>query len=1017
MSEVILKALLRLFAVVARQDEVTRQERDQIRIFLIDHLNEVKVNEYLAQFDEYAAEVPKEGLDDSEYIRQICTEINQALTRKQKYVIVLDLVRIVLADERITQREEELIQIICASFSIDQRDLSAIRTFVTVQEASHLDHPELLIIDNQEDAVFNHALHIKRKHLKGFVEILYMQGAELYFIKYLGNSEVFLNGVPFKSGSIRVLSVGSTIRWDKDDPVYYGDIVSRFKRLSKSEHLTFEAHNIHFRFKNGGIGLQEIDLMEESGMLVALMGASGSGKSTLLNVLNGSEKPTRGHVFINGIDIHKEPQRIEGIIGFVPQDDLLIEDLTVYENLYYAAKLCFSDLDEKSIDSLVMKTLEDLGLAERKDLKVGSPLQKTISGGQRKRLNIGLELLREPSILFCDEPTSGLSSRDSENIIDLLKELSLKGKLVFAVIHQPSSDIFKKFDRLLILDTGGYQIYYGNPVDSIVYFKRSIDMINSELGECIECGNVNPEQIFNIIETKVINEYGQFTNERKITPEQWHKIYKKNARLPVVKTSNEEVKSTLRIPGRIRQTKLFALRDIKAKIHNRQYMIINLLEAPLLAFILAFIVRYYNIDDNIRTVYVFSKNVNLPAYLFMSVIVALFMGLTVSAEEIIRDRKILKREAFLHLSRSSYLLSKIGILFLLSAIQTLCFVLVGNYILEIKGMMIEHWMILFSASCFANVLGLNISSAFNSAVTIYILIPLLIIPQLILSGVVVKFDKLNPVIGNTATVPFVGDVMASRWAFEASMVTQFKDNRFEREFYMYDKVMAHADYKKTYYISELETRLQYCLHHFKSAEPEIQSKLSTDLQLVLNEISKEISSIGQANQPWIDQLNPTQFDSLVYRQAIEFMTVLKRFYINRYNKAEAARENKIRKMTDTPDKEKAFNRFKEEYRNESIADFVKNLTEPHKIIERDGKLVQKIYPVYKDPDPDHMVDFDAQFYMPFKHFLNRNIDTLLFNTGVIWSMTLFLIITLYFDILRKLVDGIGNLSNPLNRRV
>jgi hypothetical protein len=234
---------------------------------------------------------------------------------------------------------------------------------------------------------------------------------------------------------------------------------------------------------------------------------------------------------------------------------------------------------------------------------------------------------------------------------------------------------------------------------------------------------------------------------------------------------------------------------------------------------------------------------------------------------------------------------------------------------------------------------------------------------------------------------------------------------------MYDKVMAHADYKKTYYISELETRLQYCLHHFKSAEPDILSKLSTDLQLVRNEIIKEINNIGQANQPWIDQLNPTQFDSLVYRQAIDFMAVLKRFYINRYNKAEAARENKIRKMTDTPDKEKAFNRFKEEYRNESIADFVKNLTEPHKIIERDGKLIQKIYPVYKDPDPDHMVDFDAQFYMPFKHFLNRNIDTLLFNTGVIWSMTLFLIITLYFDILRKLVDGIGNLSNPLNRRV
>ncbi len=190
-------------------------------------------------------------------------------------------------------------------------------------------------------------------------------------------------------------------------------------------------------------------------------------------------------------------------------------------------------------------------------------------------------------------------------------------------------------------------------------------------------------------------------------------------------------------------------------------MVINLLEAPLLAFILAFIVRYYNSDDTILSGYVFSKNPNLPAYLFMSIIVALFMGLTVSAEEIIRDRKILKREAFLHLSRSSYIFSKISILVFLSAIQTLTFVLVGNYILEIKGMFLHHWFIFFTTACFANLLGLNISSGFDSAVTIYILIPLLLIPHLILSGVVVKFDKLNPVVGNTETVPVAGDLMAS----------------------------------------------------------------------------------------------------------------------------------------------------------------------------------------------------------------------------------------------------------------
>jgi ABC-type multidrug transport system ATPase subunit len=814
-----------------------------------------------------------------------------------------------------------------------------------------------------------------------------------------------------------VLAVGSTLRWDKDEPVYYGEILNSFKNTAAGGRISLEARNISFKFKSGKIGLRQVNLAEQSGNLVALMGASGAGKSTLLYVLNGTEKPSEGQVLINGIDIHKDPEKIEGIIGFVPQDDLLIEDLTVYENLYFAAKLCFDNKDEESVHSLVMKTLEDLGLAEIKDLKVGSPLRKTISGGQRKRLNIGLELLREPAVLFCDEPTSGLSSRDSENIIDLLKELALKGKLVFAVIHQPSSDIFKKFDRLLILDTGGYQIYYGNPVDAIVYFKKSIDLVSSDEGECYACGNVNPEQIFNIIETKVINEYGHFTNERKISPEQWSRIYKNSVRVPVIEPVSDPIKSSLQIPGRLKQMILFALRDQKAKLHNRQYMIINLLEAPLLAFILAFIVRYYNVDDKLLSGYVFAKNLNLPAYLFMSVIVALFMGLTVSAEEIIRDRKILKREGFLHLSRSSYLLSKISILFTLSAIQTLTFVLVGNYILEIRGMVLEHWMILFTVSCFANVLGLNISSAFNSAVTIYILIPLLIIPQLILSGVVVKFDKLNPTIGNTATVPFVGDLMASRWAFEAAMVTQFKDNRYEREFYLYDKIMAESDYKKVYYLPELETRLQYCLNNLKAIDRDVIAKVMRDLELIRNELTKEAAFVNTGQDiSWLDNLTLKHFDSLAYVQASDFLLNLRRFYIQLYNKADDQKEKLIASMTDTPENEVEYERFRDQYRNEAIAEFVKNLSETHRIIEKDGKLIQKIYPIYKDPEPDHMVDFDAQFYMPAKHFLNRNVDTLYFNTGVIWSMTLVLAIALYFDVLRKIIEGVGNLSNPLYKK-
>jgi ABC-type multidrug transport system ATPase subunit len=1017
MSEPVLKAIMKLFAMVAKEDTVTTQERDYIQAFLADHVGRKSMEHHLHLFDEFARETSEKltGGNQEESILKICASINEEMAQKQKMVIMLELISLIMADGIISTAEEKISKTIGKAFNISSGDIDLIKQFLEAKKPDDYDNENVLVVCSNNIGNSNTKI-ITRPELDGFIAILYIRATDILFFRYLGNSDVYLNGVPQKPGLINVLGTGSTLRWGTTDPVYYGEIVNVFKKQSEGTRTSFEAVKISYEFKNGKLGLRDVVISEESGNLVALMGASGAGKSTLLHVLNGTEKPSKGRVLINGIDIHKNPEQIEGVIGFVPQDDLLIEDLTVYQNLYFAAKLCFSHLNEEEIDLLVIKTLNDLGLTQTKELKVGSPLQKTISGGQRKRLNIGLELLRQPAVLFVDEPTSGLSSRDSENIIDLLKELSLKGKLVFAVIHQPSSDIFKMFDKLVILDTGGYQIYYGNPVDSVTYFKKNINLINSDEGECHSCGNVNPEQIFNIIETKVINEFGDFTNDRKFTPEQWNESFLKKTKISLVAPSSDRPHSTLRIPKWLKQTKLFSTRDLLSKLSNKQYLFINLLEAPLLAFILAFIVRYYNVDDPFKEGYAFSKNLNMPAHLFMSVIVALFMGLTVSAEEIIRDRKILKREKFLHLSRSSYIISKIMILFMISAIQTFLFVAVANYILGIEGMFLIHWSILFTVSCFANLLGLNISSAFNSAVTIYILIPILLIPQLILSGVVVKFDKLNPIIGNTSTVPLVGDLMASRWAFEASMVSQFKDNEFEKQFYLYDKLMADADYKKIYLIPEIETRIDFINQQYANPDPSIQKEVTRQLQVVNLAIETEQRVIN-AQFEQLQSLTPGKFDTLVYKKTVFFLEALKKFYINRYNKADQEKERLISQFTNTSEKEKEFESRKRIYQNEAITELVRNTMETNRIIEKDGKLIQKIYPIYKDPDPSHMVDFDAQFYMPAKHFLNQNIDTLYFNLGVIWSMTLVLAIALYWEILRKVIETLSNISNPIPKRM
>jgi len=640
-------------------------------------------------------------------------------------------------------------------------------------------------------------------------------------------------------------------------------------------------------------------------------------------------------------------------------------------------------------------------LIETKNLKVGNPLQKTISGGQRKRLNIALELIREPAVLFVDEPTSGLSSRDSENIMDLLKELALKGKLIFVVIHQPSSDIFKMFDKLMILDLGGYPIYYGNPVDSVIYFKTAINHVNSNESECIECGNVNPEQVFNIIESKVLDEYGNTTKNRKISPSEWNIFYKEkietkiNGVLPAITSIPE---STLKVPDKLKQFKIFATRDILSKLTNKQYLAINFFEAPLLAFILAYFAKYYHTSVSKHTVYIFRENENLPVYLFMAVVVALFIGLTVSAEEIIRDRRIQNRESFLNLSRGSYLWSKIFIMFLWSAIQTFLFLIVGNNILEIKGMTGHYWLMLFTTSCFANMLGLNISSGFNSAITIYILIPFLIIPQLLLSGVIIKFDKLNPVIGSQKEVPLIGEVMTSRWAFEALAVKQFKDNDFTKQFYGYDKEMSIATFKKDYWLPEMEKKLAYCEANYKNnaAKDEVIEELET----VKNELIKTLASKhDEAVRNELKNITITTFNPEQAQRLNEILNALKRSYIDRYLKFSNQKDEYLFTLTNEQTRKEQFLKDKDNYENESLRDLVTNKNSVFKITEVNGELIQKSDPIYSNPESNIG---RAQMFVPQKKLFGVYYDTYWFNLGVIWVMSLILGFTLYFDLLKKI---------------
>jgi ABC-type multidrug transport system ATPase subunit len=793
---------------------------------------------------------------------------------------------------------------------------------------------------------------------------------------------------------------GSTVKLPKSAPVYYSDVVAHFMADMVTNQISYIARDLEYRFPNGNIGIKDISFSEMHGRLIGIMGASGAGKTTLLNVLCGIEPPSNGEVLINNIDLHKNHEKLEGVIGLVPQDDLLIEELTVYENLYYNAKLCFRDKSDGEIDALVVKTLQNLGLHDRKDLKVGSLLKKTISGGQRKRLNIALELIREPSILFVDEPTSGLSSRDSENVMDLLRELALKGKLIFVVIHQPSSEIYKMFDKMVILDTGGFLIYYGNPVEAVMYFKRLDAQINSDIGECQSCGNVNPELIFNIIEARVVDEFGNYTDNRKVNPEQWHEHYKEIVPYQELKAGDDSPPTNLRIPGWFKQLRIYTTRDFFSKISNTQYVALSLLEAPILGFILSYIIRY--IEDPNSNHYVFRVNENIPVYIFMSLIVALFLGLTVSAEEIFRDRKILKRERFLNLSRSSYLVSKVIILFTISAIQAFLFILVANSILDIHDMGFIYWFALFSTAAFANILGLNISASFNSAVTIYILIPLVMIPMMILSGAMFSFDKLNRTVSRVDKVPVIAEFMVTKWSYEALMVHQFKDNKFMKsKLYDLEKEESLTDFKKVYWLPELTERLERINNELNNTRT--LSMSSGDLLVIANEIRKE-SAINTEITPFVhpENLIPGRFDAQTSQEVSAYLNALNIYYGKRFERVSKQKDNYFNFYLDRdPD---AWDDLRDGYHNEGVSDIVRKVFEKNKILEYDHQLVQHYDPIYQDPFIKGPFTLRTHFYSPEKPILGRSFDTYWYNMVFIWLLTALLYIALYNEWLLKLIN-------------
>ena len=781
MTDVILSSFISLFALFGKVEQVDESRaREMLVSYLRRHFGIRNIDLYLDLYsDMRMAYEMTDDLNTQDTVSSICSTLHGQIRTSEEALLLLRLMEFCGSDD---SKAVAMFKTMAMKFQIPEEQYADFADFVANRETDH----------------------VRLHHFEGFegtVKTLLDHTTGQLVFTYMGSDTVLLNDVPVLPGSYQVWQQSSVLKKNNGRPVYYSSIISTYGKADENtQSVEFCGNNINFRFPNSDNGMHDLSFTLKNGELLAIMGGSGTGKTTLLSLLNGSLKPQEGTITINGHDI-SEPG-VKDLIGFVPQDDLLIEELTVYQNLWFTARLCFEGMSDEDLDRRVMKTLKDLGLDAIKDLKVGSAINKYISGGQRKRLNIALELIREPAVLFLDEPTSGLSSADTEKVILLLKEQTLKGKLIVVNIHQPSSDVYQLFDRLWLLDRGGYPVFDGNPIDAITYFKEAANYADAETSACPTCGNVNPEIVLNIIDEKAISSTGEPSDERKMTPQDWHELYLKNrGDLPEPAVSDVP-HSDQKKPNPLKQFIIFLQRNIKTKITNVQYLCITLLEAPVLALVCALLTRYAPPEG-----YTVMDNKNLVSYFFMAVIVATFTGMSGSAEEIIKDRALLKRESFLNLSYASYIWSKIVYMAGVSLLQTLLFIVVGNAIMGLHGLFTTWWVILFVTALLANLTGLLLSQCLNSVVAIYISIPMLLIPQILLCGLVVSFTDLTPK-STTGNVPLIGDLIPSRWSYEALAVTSFTDNPYEAQFFENDKEKYETQFYNMGFLYELQSQLE-----------------------------------------------------------------------------------------------------------------------------------------------------------------------------------------------------------------
>lgn len=564
------------------------------------------------------------------------------------------------------------------------------------------------------------------------------------------------------TGTVRVLEghshsvmVGTQLVRNEEVPVQDGDLIAlsatQFLRCRFSSGVIEEESNVISSltvrgltrdFVRAGRVVDNIDFTLRRGEMACILGPSGSGKSTLLAMLAGHLAPSFGSIFYNNERLTTRSANLRRHIAFIPREDILDEAMTVGEHVYQASVARRPRLAHADRMRRVATVLNFVGIGHLADRSVGRAGERTVSDGERTRLNLGLDLTGTSEVFLIDEPISGLSSADAERVIETLENMS-DGRILICTLHRPAQVLLNRFQKVMVLDNHGQMAFWGSPQEMVSYFRNAAREMRLRIPrEAIAAGGA--DYVFEVLDAP----FRRVGSRYRENPNLWQERFEKlsypgkpaDSHLAETESPPRAIpRPSPRTPQELwRLFQLWVMRTLLARVRSRLGLYAMLLEGPVLAALIAGTLRASS-----DTPYTFYKSLHVTEYLFLSLVLAMFFGLTDAACEILRDRPLLRRESNYKLFTSGYLAAKVLVLTSIAGVQCALYLLVGNAILGIHYMFWDHFAVLLLTAFVGIALSLMVSAFVRQDRTALNIVPLLLVPQILLAGALVRFEEMN----------------------------------------------------------------------------------------------------------------------------------------------------------------------------------------------------------------------------------------------------------------------------------